>query len=104
MDLRFPIFLIASADGVTVIITEDGECIMLFHTKELAMTKIEKLAISHPQLSALQALEVPSARSLAEGLQELPADVTCAVWDPTEPAAGFVHVSVDELIRSTIGR
>lgn len=99
MRLSFPVFLIGSIDGVVVVKTDDGECIMLFHSKELAEEQIQKIERSHPQLGTLRALEVTSAALLAEGLQGLPSDVTCAVWDPTGGVGAFTHLSVDELLR-----
>jgi hypothetical protein len=104
MSLRFPVFLIGSVDGVVVVKTDEGECIMLFHSKQLAEDQIQKIGRSHPQLGILYALEVTSAELLADGLRELPADVTCAVWDATAGIGGFTHVSVEELLRSAGGR
>lgn len=104
MNLRFPVFLIASDDGVVVVKTDGNECIMLFHTKELAQQQLKKIELSHPQFAPLDALEVTSPAGLTQGLKDLPPEVTCAVWDPMGQSAGVAHVSVDELIRIAGGQ
>ena len=97
--LPYPVYVIASRDGVKVAMTEGKECILLFHTKDLADQHVEKIKSSQPLLGALHSLAVPNAEALADGLESLPANVTCVVWDPTGTPAGFSHVAVDELLR-----
>ena len=104
LSLRFPVFVIASDNGFVVVKSDEKDCIMLFHSKELADLQIKKISPSHRSLGPLHSLTVTNAALLAEGLQELPPDVTCAVWDPTGTPAGFVHVAVDELLRLASGR
>ena len=100
LSLWYPVFIIASRDGVVVVNTDGKDCIMLFHAKDLAEKQIAKIQPSHRRLGLLHALPVPNAKGLRDGLRGLPADVTCAVWDPTGTPVGFTHVGVDELIRA----
>ncbi len=97
----YPVYLVASTNGVVVVVNADGtDCIMLFHSRDLAEQQIDKIQSTHPHLGSLAALPVPSAQTLREGLKELPPDVTCAVWDPTGTPAGFKHVGLDDLLRN----
>ena len=97
--LHYPVYVIASRDGIVVVKTDGNDCILLFHAKDLADQHVEKIKSSQPLLGPLHSLAVPNAEALADGLESLPTDVTCAVWDPTGTPAGFSHVAVDELLR-----
>jgi hypothetical protein len=98
LSLRYPVYVIASRDGVVVVKTDGKDCIMLFHAKDPAEQQIEKIQSAHPLLGSLHALPVPNSEALREGLKELPLDVTCAVWDPTGTPAEFNHVCLDDLL------
>ena len=100
LSLCYPVYVVASHDGVVVVKTDGKDCIMLFHARDLAERQIEKIQSSHPLLGSLHALAVPNVKVLRDGLKGLPADVTCAVWDPTGTPAGFAHVAIDELLRT----
>jgi hypothetical protein len=100
-NLDFPVFILATRDGVVVANTGDRDCFMLFHAKDLAEQEIAKIQRSHPNLGLLHALSVPNAQALRNGLKSLPADVVCAVWDPQATPAGFAYIGIDELIRAT---
>jgi hypothetical protein len=96
--LQYPVFVIASRDGVVVVTPGGKECVLIFHDQDLAEEQIQAIQVSHPQLGGLHALPIPDAQSLREALNSLPSDVTCAVWDPTGTPAGFSHVCLDELL------
>ena len=98
--IQYPVYLIASRDGVVVVNADGQDCIMLFHAKDLAEQQIEKIQSAHPRLGALRALPVPDAEALRDGLKGLPPEITCAVWDPNGMPAGFNHVGIDELLGS----
>ena len=98
MIIHYPIYVIASRDGVVVVNTNGQECILLFHARELAERQIAMIQTSHPGLGVLHALPVPDAQALREGLRSLPENVNCAVWDPQGTPMGFTHVGVDELM------
>jgi len=101
-NLSYPVFVVASRDGVVVVATKGKDCILLFHSEELALEQIEKIRCSHPQLGPLHALPVANAAALRDGLKDLPADVTCAVWDPTGSSAGFYHMCFDDLLKTLV--
>src|SRR4249920_2119454 len=86
---QFPVYVIASQDGIVVVKTDGKECILLFHASDLAHQQIKRIQVSHPDLGALRALLVPDADALRIGLESLPPDITCAVWDPTGTPGGF---------------
>lgn len=98
LSLHYPVYVVASRDGVVVVNTKSQDCILLFHSRELAVQQIDKIQASHPQLGPLHALPVPDAQALREGLKDLPPNVSCAVWDPTGTPAGFNHVCFDDLL------
>jgi hypothetical protein len=96
--LKYPVYLIASRNGVVVVTIDGNDCILLFHARDLAEKQIEKIQSTHPALGPLHALAVPNADSFREGLKGLPDNITCAVWDQTGAPAAFNHVGVDELL------
>jgi hypothetical protein len=55
--------------------------------EQFAAEQIEQIQKTHPKLGALRVLAVPSAGALREGLQSLPAHVTCAGDDEVDLAA-----------------
>jgi hypothetical protein len=97
LSLHYPVYVIASCDGVVVVNTNGKDCILLFHAKDFAEQHIKKIQSSRQLLGSLHAMPVPDADALRDGLEGLPADVNCAVWDPTGPSAGFVHIAIDDL-------
>lgn len=101
--LRFPIYVIANRAGVVVVNTKGKDCVLLFHSRELAEDQIEKINGSHRQLGTLHALAVPDVAALREGLHDFSPSVTCAVWDPTGTPAGFMHVLFEDLLLSLSG-
>jgi hypothetical protein len=98
--LRFPVYILASQDGVVVVSNEGKDCIMLFHEHSLAELQGRQIQSVHQHLGKLRPLAVPSAAALREGLHSLPPDVTCAVWDQTAAAGTFTHVGIDEILRA----
>lgn len=99
-NFSYPIYIVGSKDGVVVVTTEGKDCILLFHSRELAQEQIDKISVSHPQLGPLDTLTVTNASALRDGLRDLPTDVTCAVWDPTGSSTGFLHMCLEELFRN----
>jgi hypothetical protein len=102
-NLSYPVYVIGTKDGVVVVTTEGNDCILLFHSEELAVEQIDKIRISHPQLGPLYALPITDAAALRNGLKDLPTDVKCAVWDPIGSSAGFLHMGLDELLKNISG-
>ena len=98
LTLRYPVYLVASADGVVVVRSEGSDCIMLFHSRKPAERETERIQASHPLLGPLTVLPVPSRETLRDGLRGLPFDIKCVVWDPT--GAPATRVSLDDLLRS----
>lgn len=96
--LSYPVYVIASRDGVVVVKTDGKDCILLFHSRELAEQQIDKIQASHPSLGSLHALPVPDGQALRDGLKNLPPDITCAVWDATGTPARFNHICFDDLL------
>ena len=103
VSLHFPVYVVASRDGVVVVDTKGKDCILLFHSRELAVQQIYKIQSAHSKLGPLHALLVPDAQALREGLKDLPPDITCAVWDATGSSAGFVHVCFADLLLALKG-
>jgi hypothetical protein len=99
LTLRYPIYIIANRDGVVAMNISSKDCILLFPARSLAEEQIKKIRLSRPQLGPLHALPVFSVEALREGLESLPKDVSCAIWDPTGRPSGFVHVAVGEVLR-----
>jgi hypothetical protein len=98
LKLHFPVYIIANRDGVAVVVTDGKDCIMLFHEREIAERQAELIESTHPELGSLHPLAVPNAGELREGLRSLPAEVTCAVWDPLGSPAKFNHMGVDDVL------
>ena len=98
--LRFPVYILASQDGVVVVSSEGKDCIMLFHERGLAERQSQQIQSAHQHLGRLRPLAVPNAAALREGLQSLPPDVTCAVWDQTAAVGRFNHIGIDEILRA----
>jgi hypothetical protein len=95
--LRYPVYLIANAKGVLVGNANGKDCVLLFHRKELAVRHIadtEALGATTP----LYPLAIPDAEAFRQGLESLPADITCAIWDATVVPCTFVYMELDELL------
>ncbi len=91
--LRYPLYLIASDEGVLVANTGGKDCVLLFHRKELAERHISEAQVMGP----LYPLAVPNAEAFRNGLESLPADITCAIWDATVVPCAFVYMALDDL-------
>jgi hypothetical protein len=91
--LRYPLYLIANDKGVLVANTRGKDCVMLFHRKETAERHIAEAQVNGP----LYPLAIPSAEAFRQGLESLPADVTCAIWDATVEPCDFVYMDLDQL-------
>jgi hypothetical protein len=95
---HYPVYVVASSDGVVVVATDGKDCILLFHARDIAEQQIARIQASHPRLGPLHALPIPNEQALREGLQDLPQNVTCAVWDATGPSTGFQHICLRDLL------
>jgi hypothetical protein len=91
--LRYPLYLIANDKGVLVAKTDGKDCVLLFHRKELAERHIAEAKVIGP----LYPLAIPSAETFRQGLESLPTDITCAIWDATIVPRAFVYMGMDEL-------
>jgi hypothetical protein len=97
MQLRFPVYVLANGDGVLVVHNDGDDCVLLFHDKVHAMRHIEETkSLGSPLV--VYPLAVPDAEALRHGLESLPADITCAIWDATLDAGAFVSVGIHELL------
>jgi hypothetical protein len=99
LSLRYPIYVIANHEGVLVVNKDGQDCVLLFHAIELAQRHIDQNRAMATK-TTLYPLAVPNAEALREGLQSLPAEITCAVWDATGIQGNFVQMGVDELLRA----
>lgn len=100
-NLTYPIYVIANQDGALVLHSHGEDCVLLFHSRELAQWHI----MHNPRFAmrpALHALAVPDVRALRDGLQQLPAEVTCAMWD-ADTGASPIHTGVEELLHALQG-
>lgn len=91
--LCYPLYLIANDKGVLVANSSGKDCVLLFHRKELA----ERHIVEAQWIGPLYPLEIPNAEAFREGLESLPADVTCAIWDATVVPCAFVYMEMDQL-------
>ena len=91
--LHYPLYLIANDKGVLVANTGGKDCILLFHRKELAERHIAEAKV----IGRLYPLAIPSAEAFRQGLESLPTDITCAIWDATIVPCAFVYMDMDEL-------
>ncbi len=96
--IRYPLYVIQNDRGVLIAHSSTKECILLFHRKELA----ERHIAAAKFVGHLFPLAIPDAEHFREGLEGLPASVTCAIWDATSLPGTFAYVGVTELLR-TIG-
>ena len=91
--LRYPLYLIANDEGVLVASSSGKDCILLFHRKDLA----ERHIVEARLVGRLYPLAIPNAEAFREGLESLPADIACAIWDATVVPRTFVYMGLDEL-------
>ena len=91
--LRYPLYLIANDEGVLVSNSSGKDCVLLFHRKEFAERHIAEAKVIGP----LYPLAIPNADAFREGLESLPAEITCAIWDATVVPRAFVHMDMVEL-------
>jgi hypothetical protein len=76
--------------------TVGKDCVMLFHSKELAERHIVEAYIIG-RLHPLYPLAIPSADAFRQGLESLPTHVTCATWDATVAPQVFLYMEMGEL-------
>jgi hypothetical protein len=97
--LRYPLYVIANRDGVLVVNHDGDDCILLFHSQPLAQRHIDETKTIGATAS-LVPLAIPHAAALREGLESLPSDITCAIWDATLMPHRFVRMGIDELLEA----
>jgi hypothetical protein len=97
MDIHFPVYAIASTEGVLVLTIDGKQCVLLFETWELTKAHIEH--VHDLGFSALQVLKIPDAQSLREGLETLPSDVCCALFDTGKSPEEFEYVAIGDLLQ-----
>ena len=97
MKIVYPIYLIASTDGVLIVSLEGKDCILLFQDRAHAERHIRELNTAGCELS-LHALGAANAEEFEEGIRGLPADITCAVWDASLSEGNFAHVPICDLL------
>jgi hypothetical protein len=94
--LRYPLYLIANDKGVLVANSSGKDCVLLFHRKELAERHIAEVKV----MGQLYPLAVPNAEAFRQGLESLPADINCAIWDATVAPGTFVYMGMNDLFRA----
>jgi hypothetical protein len=94
LTLCYPLFLIANDKGVLVANSGGKDCVLLFHRKEFAERHIAETKVN----GRLSPLAIPSAEAFREGLNSLPPDITCAIWDATIAPGTFVYMEMNELL------
>jgi hypothetical protein len=92
-ELRYPLYLIANDHGVLVSTSGGKDCVLLFHRKELA----ERHILEAELLGRLYPLAIRSKDAFREGLESLPREITCAVWDATVVPHGFIYMDMADL-------
>ena len=92
-ELHYPLYLIANDHGVLVSNSSGKDCVLLFHRKELA----ERHIVEAKLLGRLYPLAIPDADSFREGLESLPREITCAIWDATVVPHGFIYMEMVDL-------
>jgi hypothetical protein len=97
MQLRFPVYVLANGDGVLVINNGDHDCVLLFHDRARALRHIEETR-SLGSTMVVYPLAVPDAEALRQGLESLPPDINCAIWDATLEHGEFVSIGLHELL------
>jgi len=97
--LRYPLYLIASDKGVLVASSSGNDCVLLFHRREFA----ERHIAEGKMIEGLWPLAIPNAEAFREGLESMPADITCAIWDVTVAPGTFVYMGMKELFRAIDG-
>jgi hypothetical protein len=91
--LRYPLYVIANDKGVLVAKSSGKDCVLLFHRKELAERHISEATL----IRGLYPLAIPNAEAFREGLESLPADISCAIWDVTVAPGAFVYMGMNEI-------
>ncbi len=92
--LRYPLYLLANDRGVLVANASGNDCVLLFHSKELA----ERHLVGAKVIRGLYPLAIPDAEAFREGLESLPLEITCAIWDVTTAPGAFVYMGMSELL------
>lgn len=91
--LRYPLYVIANDKGVLIARLDGKSCVLLFHRRELAERHIAEAKIIGP----LYPLAIPNAEAFRQGLESLPSDITCAIWDATVSPGTFAHMDLVDL-------
>jgi hypothetical protein len=97
--LLYPLYLIANDTGVLVAKTRGKFCIMLFHRKQFADRHIAEAAGLRSS-TPFYPLAIQNADAFREGLESLPADINCAVWDATFAPSTFVYMEMNDLLQA----
>ncbi len=100
MRLQFPVYVIASREGIVAVKTDGGDCVMLFRERGLAKQQVERIGPLHPSLGPICVRAIADAAALRSGLASLPPDIVGAVWDPTGAVEQFERLGIDELLRA----
>ena len=102
MQLHFPVFVLASSEGVLIVNHEGHDCILLFHDWAHALRHIAETKSLGSKLT-INPLAIPDADAFRQGLESLPSDITCAIWDATLEPGGFVSVGIHEVLGDPVG-
>jgi hypothetical protein len=97
MHLRFPVYVLANSEGVLVVNNDGDDCVLLFHDETQAVRHIEETRSLGAKM-VVYPLPIPDAESLRQGLESLPSEITCAIWDATLESGEFVSVGIHELL------
>lgn len=98
MQIRYPVYVIANYDGVLVVNNDGEDCLLLFRDRAHAERHIQETKSMGSKLEVYP-LAVPDAESFRHGIESLPPDVRCAIWDANLDHGEFVHVDIEEVLR-----
>lgn len=94
--LRYPLYVIANDLGVLVSNVSGKDCVLLFHRKEFAERHIAQAMLAGP----LYPLAISDADAFRQGLESLPPEINCAIWDATVVPREFIYIEVVDLFRA----
>lgn len=97
--MRYPLYLIANDKGVLVANTHGKDCVLLFHSKQLAERHIAENTETQTTM-LLYPLAVPDADAFRQGLESLPDSIHCAIWDATVAPGTFVYMEMHDLLHA----
>jgi hypothetical protein len=98
VQIHYPVYVLANHDGVLVVNNDGEDCLLLFRDLMHAERHIQETKSIGSKLEVYP-LPVPDAESFRHGIESLPADVRCAIWDAALHDGEFVHVDIDEVLR-----